>query len=53
LTGKPAAFLDDLTALDNLSSAQVRRAAARYLARGKRTLVVAEPAAASTTGGTR
>jgi zinc protease len=51
LTGKPAAFLSDLEALDKLTAAQVRRAAGKYLVRERRVLVVADPGAAHPAGG--
>ncbi|HKE16579.1 MAG TPA: pitrilysin family protein, partial [Kofleriaceae bacterium] len=51
LTGKPTAFLSDLDALDKLTAAEVRRAAAKYLGRERRALVVAEPGAARPAGG--
>ena len=51
LTGKPAGFLADLTALEKVSAAEVRRAAARYLAHSQQILVVAEPATAPAAGG--
>lgn len=53
LTGKPAAFLADLLALDKVSAAQVRRAAGKYLARNQRVIVAAEPGAAQPAGGAR
>jgi zinc protease len=53
LTGKPAGFLADLAALDKIGAAQVRRAAARYLARSQQVLVVAEPGGATPAGGIR
>jgi zinc protease len=43
LTGKAAGFLADLAGLEKIGPAEVRRAAAKYLARSRLSLVVAEP----------
>jgi len=51
LTGKPAGFLADLTALDKLGVADVRRATAKYLAHTRQVLVVADPSSAKPAGG--
>ncbi|HWM86417.1 MAG TPA: pitrilysin family protein [Kofleriaceae bacterium] len=51
LTGKPAGFLADLAELEKIGPAQVRRAAAKYLSKKQRALVVAEPGAARPAGG--
>jgi predicted Zn-dependent peptidase len=53
LTGKPAGFLADLAALEKLSAADVRRAAGKYLAKSRLSLVLAEPGSASPAGGAR
>jgi zinc protease len=50
LTGKPAGFLADVVALDKMTSAQVRKATAKYMAKNQLVLVVASPGAPGTGG---
>ena len=55
LTGKPAGFLADMDALDKMTTAQVRKATAKYMAKNQAVLVVASPGAPGglSTGGGR